>query len=147
MPIYKSGDMWSVLSEVDYYLVTTNSTINKNGSLVMGAGIAKQAKCLFPGIDKDAGIAVSEFPYPRKYGLLMSDTKIGLFQVKYHWSEKANLNLIRFSTGMLMQHIKDNPGKTYALNYPGIGFGGLSVYEVKPVIGVLPNNIQIWSYE
>jgi hypothetical protein len=44
------GDLWN--SGCDYTAVTTNSIIKKNGTLVMGAGVAKQASLRYPGLPR-----------------------------------------------------------------------------------------------
>ena len=90
MPIYKTGDMWSAFEEVDLFLITTNSTLTRNGALVMGAGIAKQAKQRFPGIEKAFGTAVqSNCGNFGEYNLLVSPrwptAKLGAFQTKMDW--------------------------------------------------------------
>ena len=40
MPIFKTGNMWTAFDETALFLLTTNSTVKRNGALVMGRGIA-----------------------------------------------------------------------------------------------------------
>lgn len=47
--------MWSAYDDADLFLITTNSTLKKNGALLMGRGIARQARDLFPGLDLALG--------------------------------------------------------------------------------------------
>jgi len=145
MPTYRVGDMWDVLDDVDYFLITTNSTLRKDGALVMGAGIARQCRDAYPGVDKQMGRAVSEICSSGGFYGVILGTKLGMFQVKYHWASKADLNLITASTILLHETARANPHKTFALNFPGIGNGGLPVEQVKPIVDTLPENIQIWS--
>jgi hypothetical protein len=51
MPQQQQGDMWSVYQEADLFLITTNATLKRNGALVIGRGIARQARDRFPGLD------------------------------------------------------------------------------------------------
>jgi len=100
--ILEYGDMWSVWSETYLFLITANSFVKRNGCLVMGAGIARQARDRFPGLDATLGQAIRETcGHPSigsgrrlgEYGLLISPrwpaSRLGLFQVKYHWSTEA----------------------------------------------------------
>lgn len=48
MPRFCQGDMWSVYDDADLFLITTNSTLKKNGALAMGRGIAQQARAASP---------------------------------------------------------------------------------------------------
>lgn len=43
--------MWTAYDDADLFLITTNSTLKKNGVLVMGRGIARQACDRCPGLD------------------------------------------------------------------------------------------------
>ena len=56
----RQGDMWSVFSEADLFLITANATLTLQGKLVMGTGIAKEARDRFPGLDQALGKAVLE---------------------------------------------------------------------------------------
>ncbi len=51
MPQFCRGDMWTAYDDADLFLITTNSTLKKNGVLVMGRGIARQACDRCPGLD------------------------------------------------------------------------------------------------
>jgi len=147
MPVFKTGDMWSVFDEVDYFIITTNAVIKKNGAVVMGAGIAKQVRDKYPGIDVDIGRGIKAIRNTQnQYGLIVGN-KIGVFQVKYHFKDTANLGLISQSVKELAAHANANPDKTYALNYPGIGNGGLKRWVVEPLLADLPDNVQIWTFE
>lgn len=154
MPVYKQGDMWQAFNSVQFFAITTNATIKKDQSLVMGAGIAKQAAQRFPRLpytlahavlnnlkhyersDRYYGV-VSE-PYPH-----LNDTTVLAFQVKYDWYNDASLELIRWSCEDLMGLVGDD---SCALNFPGIGKGKLSRGDVKSIIDVLPNNFEVWEY-
>ena len=148
MPKYQKGDMWDAWDSADLFLITTNGAIKRNGALVMGKGIALQAKQRFPGIDMALGKQVSE-----KYGeyfLLVSPDfprkKFGCFQVKYDWQTKASLNLIEKSTNCLIDFL-DNYGDDLRvhLNFPGIGAGKLDRQKVLNIIEKLPDNVTIWE--
>ena len=152
MPTYEKGDMWSVLATTDLFAITTNSCIKRNGALVMGRGIAKVVRDRWPGIDIAAGNMITNTVGSMgKYGLLVSpgwpDKKLGLFQVKFMYSDQADCDLIDFSVTKLLEWQNAHPGKRVDLNFPGIGNGGLSIDVVKPIVDALPKNIHIWTFK
>lgn len=146
----KVGDMWSVWNESDLFLITTNSTIKSDGSLVMGAGIAKEARDRFPGLDLIAGNLINKTcGNLGTYHLLLSpdwpNKKLGLFQVKLHYSSNADLKLIQGSVDKLTELALQYKGAKINMNYPGIGNGGLARSKVEKIIMTLPDNITVWE--
>jgi hypothetical protein len=43
--------------------------------------------------------------------------------------------------------IYEAKGNKIAMNFPGIGWGGLNRLEVLPIISSLPDNVEIWEYD
>jgi hypothetical protein len=143
--------MWSAYDEADLFLITTNSTI-ANGRLVMGAGIAREARDRFPGLDKAmADILMPWCGHLGSYYLLISREwparKLGGFQTKTNCQLPANITLIRNATRGLLWWATYHPDKQVHLNFPGIGSGGLSSHVVMPYITQLPDNVTIWQKE
>ena len=140
--------MWTVFDEVNLFCITTNAALTKQSALVMGAGIARQARDRFPGLDLKFGQVIAKLEQP--YGLLvLADypaEKVAAFQVKQHFRQNANLSLIEKSTEMLMGWCSAHPDATVALNFPGIGHGKLDKGEVLPIIEKLPDQVQVWKY-
>lgn len=151
MRVHK-GDMWSVFDEADLFCITTNSTLSTRDHLVMGAGIAKQAKERFPDLPRRAGLAILNAPNPTMYGLIVSPKwkeegkKIALFQTKIHWSHIASLEIIAMSTAKLKTLAEANPTAKIHLNFPGIGLGRLDPLNVATIIRMLPDNVSVWRY-
>jgi hypothetical protein len=149
--ILMKGDMWSAWDEADLFLITTNSTLRQSGHLVMGRGVARQARDRFPGLDLSLGDQIATgCGSGGVYGLLVSPrwprAKLGAFQVKRHWAHPAELGLIWLSVNSLIRWDMGYPGHTIHLNFPGIGNGGLSADEVMPLIEALPNNVYVWRF-
>jgi len=151
MPQFRTGDMWSSYDEADLLLITTNATITSRGALVMGRGIARQAKERFPGLDIALGRHIQAI-YGNQgiYGLLVSPrwpvAKLGAFQVKRHYNQPASLELIRHSTAALCAWCTEHPDAQVALNFPGIGNGRLRRQDVLPIIAQLPAQVTVWEY-
>lgn len=151
MPIFKTGNMWTAFDETALFLLTTNSTVKRNGALVMGRGIARQARDRFPGLDAALGKRIKNVCGSQgQYGLLVSPrwpkAKLGAFQVKRHYSQPASLDLIRQSTAALCAWCAKHPAATVAVNFPGIGNGRLRREDVLPIIMQLPDQVTIWEY-
>ena len=122
--IIKSGNMWSVWQQADLFFITTNSTIDTRGNLVIGAGIARQARDRFPGIAALWGKLIA--PIPTDYHLLISPSwqtgkKLAAFQTKRHWRQDSPLGLIIASTAKLHEFAIANPQAKIKLPFPGIG--------------------------
>ena len=54
------GDIFTDFVQPDAIVITTNGDINTAGGLIMGAGIAKDARARFPGLDVALGTLVKE---------------------------------------------------------------------------------------
>ncbi len=163
--ILRHGDMWSAWNQADLFLITTNSSTRTDGHLVMGAGIARQARDRFPGLDarlgrviKDMSTVSVQFAHRGRtynswvvpYYLLVSPdwprAKIGLFQVKGRFNAPADPGLIKHSTEMLCQWCNEHPEAQVHLNFPGIGNGRLEPGDVLPLINELPDSVHVWQY-
>jgi hypothetical protein len=127
-------------------LITTNSYVAQGGKLVMGRGVALQATEMYPGIAYRYGKLI---PHLGRYGVMfLADPEYrewpGLFQVKYHFKQPADLELIKYSVECLKKQVLESPVKTvWALNYPGIGWGQRTEEEVLPLISELPDNVVV----
>jgi hypothetical protein len=151
---HETGNMWSAHPAngggADLFCITTNSFIRNDGSLVMGAGIARQARDKMPGLAQNAGDKIKEAcRHLGEYGTLLPDTSscLALFQVKTHWKNKADTQLIAQSAADLSSHLQDyGPDYEVHVNYPGIGNGGLDRGDVAPIVTAWPSNVHVWTY-
>lgn len=152
--ILETGNMWQMWGKTDLFCITTNSTVTKDGRLVMGRGIAQEARDTIRGLDERLGRMVG-YSY-RPYSLLILNDlvrertlqeKFGAFQVKYSFSQPAETNIIAASAACLFLHICKNPNIRVDLNFPGVGYGNLPVCEVWPIVSKLPDNVHVWCDE
>jgi hypothetical protein len=158
MILIEHRDMFTEeLHQADLLLVTGNSFMKHDGRLVMGAGAAKQLRSYISSslfhydLEKHFGAALSVLfsnPHLCTYGIMYDCIKenaplFGVFQTKYHWKDKACLSLIELSTHILS--IISAQFMRIAVNFPGIGSGGLHEDDVFPIISQLPNNVYIYK--
>ena len=126
------GNIWEYPS--DYKCITINGALRKNGTGVMGAGIALEAKLRYPDVEKTLGEHIKE--NNGKVRLCMLGHGLIGFPTKYHFMERnSNLNLIKKSARELNQLKKLLPKKTtIALTRPGCRNGHLKWKVVKPIL-------------
>lgn len=153
-PKFSSFDLWE--SKADLIAVTTNGTI-KQGGLVMGKGAAGEAN------DRASDLGL-DLPRSVAFGLrgdILGDSILygfypfhaprfnywlGLFQTKLDYRQPSTLALIGYSVMRLkffLEYTKQHTGYTVALNFPGIGAGGLDVASVFPLLLDLPGSVTI----
>lgn len=143
------GNIWDHIEDYDAIVITTNGYVKKNGELVMGRGIALDAKNRYPGLAKWAGtlvqhwgaegIFVFEDPNWEYKGYIIN------FPVKPAygpngepgWRVKADIDMIERSAKELTDTINKSWKNTITkiiMPRPGCGNGGLRWEQVKPVI-------------
>ena len=148
----KRGDMFAE-SKADLILFTANGVVKRDGSLVMGAGAAKQAARLYPELPALLGRALRQRFRPGPGGVyryhLAYSSKLGAgaFQTKLHYRDPSPLELVRASAEVLAEDARRNPGRRYAVNLPGTGLGGLEAGVVLEVLEELWRDlpIEVWS--
>lgn len=149
------GNLWDQEGKSDLLLVTSNSYIRKDGTLVMGRGAALEASKRYPKVPELAGKHIKH--YARHLGeyLLITKTsgpsllfewpeRFGLFQVKRHFRDAADPELIRRSTTALIHLIRSSEIRRIDMNFPGIGLGGLPMNKVLPIVEDLPDCVTLW---
>lgn len=136
--------MWDAFGE-GIFMITTNPIIRKDGAVVMGRGIALEAKTRFPQLPYDFGNSLSRHgdrgvDYIGEY----DHVPIYYFMVKDHWAAMAYTARIQFSVNRILRE----PylcHRRIDLNFPGIGNGGLTMREVLPIVTQLPDNVHVWE--
>jgi hypothetical protein len=133
-----------------YLFITGNSYVTTKGDLVMGRGAALELATRLPILKSNFGYMIQTgCGHLGRYGLLVCPSyKVGdigvsrwygVFQVKRHFKSIAELDLIKYSTELL-----GRIQEPISINFPGIGYGGLKVEEVFPIIQSLNDNITVY---
>jgi len=142
--IYQTGNLLEQIQSYNYILCTTNSFIKKDESLVMGRGFAKDIRDMYNGIDGIFGNLISSTcGHLERYGVLFYG-HLGIFQVKYGYMNSADIELVKYSTEMLINIANRQPNKLFGMNCPAIGNGKMHITIVDPIISELPDNVHIW---
>jgi hypothetical protein len=128
------GDIWKYWKNDAIIVIPTNGCVKKDGSLVMGRGLALQAKVYIHNIEFILGDFVKINGNIINY---VRDANIIAFPVKHNWWEKADLKLIKQSCIQLNKILKSeyNPKIIpVALPKVGCGNGQLSWKDVEPIL-------------
>lgn len=133
------GNLWDAPD--DYKIITTNGMVARSGELVMGKGVALDAKLKYPALPKLLG------SYVKAYGnipMIIHDYNLMTFPTKNHWMDKSDLELIKMSAIKVYNMLPREA--TAALVRPGCGHGGLNWADVKPMIeNILDNRFTVYS--
>ena len=133
--ILKKGDIFEDEHILDFVCIKTNSILNKNGELVMGAGVAKRAKDLHKELPKLFGEAIkSKNAISGFYGMLLVKDKYVAFQTKVHWKDKSPIDIVKRSISMLGRTAIKYKYNRFGLPFPAINNGGLTVDMVLPYL-------------
>lgn len=118
--------------------IFTNGVLKPNGDLVMGAGMAKQAKDIFPELPSVLGKQIKiGGNHVYQYKQILS------FPTKNHFKEKSDLELIKRSYLELSIIARLNKNLNYYLALPGTGLGQIpkeTIINLRDSLN-LPNNI------
>lgn len=157
--ILERGDMFSMWGNTDLFVLTTNPIRREDGAVVMGRGIALEAKNRYPALPYDFGRRLSQAEGIQRYDDALFPVDIGVigqygkqsvgwFMVKDHWRENAKLEIIQRSAKLLTGWANGvaRPFRRIDLNFPGIGNGKLKREDVLPIIEQLPDNVHVWEY-
>jgi len=129
------GNFWSVAHEYELILITTNGIVKQDGTLVMGAGMAKQAADRFTFLPKLFGFGVKRsgniplFVNLKEYNFL-----IGSFPTKNHFKDDSDINLIKQSAANILSQVNTRGINKILTTRPGCGLGRLNWTDVKTVL-------------
>ncbi len=127
----KTGNIWTDHNAGKWIVITTNGTIKKDGSAVMGRGVASEANIIFGDISKKLGGSLKTFG---NTVFCFDEYKLFTFPVKHQWSDIADIKLIEESIKELVDIVNHlNINEIYMVR-PGCGNGQLEWKNVKSVI-------------
>lgn len=127
------------------YMFTANSTLNKQGKLVMGAGNAKAVRDLYKNIDTQFGKVIEDQEvFGVKFVQYYNLQWIGAFQTKIHWQNESPLDVVENSVKHLKHVAERRPSWTFHLPCPAISHGKRSLQEILPLLECLPDNVIIY---
>ena len=126
-------DIWwqQTTYEGSVVLVTTNGIRNQDGCLVMGKGIALQAKLRYRGIDRKLGGLVKIYGNLPHY---LPSNQIISFPTKNHWKDNSDIDLIKKSAKITLDLVNLYEIPQIYLPKVGCGNGNLKWEDVEKVL-------------
>ena len=131
----------------------------------MGRGLALDVKTRYPNVPKLMAESIGTPRFRRGdaasnahnmawsiYGVRIipyeaANGYLGVFQVKRHFKDKAELALIGHSVLCLQEAIRLRDIERVDINMPGVGYGRLKREHVLPIIKELPDVVHVWEFE
>lgn len=136
-------NIWDKHERGEWVCITTNGFLKKDGSAVMGRGVAQQAAGRHPVLPFWLGQQI------RDHGNQVhvhAGKRMVFFPVKHKWYEKADLDLIATSAKQLESFMEVYDISKIYLPRPGCGNGQLTWEEVKPVIEFLDDSVVVVKF-
>jgi hypothetical protein len=125
MPV--GTDVWELHGDGFWVLVPTNMRRKKDGSAVMGAGLARDATHRYPDLAARYGRALGDgrpFTSFPSYRLLLGPTKDD-------WRPLAKMQLVEELLDGAARWCRAHQGEALAVAVPGCGHGGLGYGPVR----------------
>lgn len=120
--ILEKGNILDITNAPIY--IPTNLALRKDGSAVMGAGLAKKARDMCPTLEAILGQRIREGHDCTTH----LHSNVYAFPTKYDWRDKSDLKLVEKSA---YEARKLTPEGGCFPAWPGCGLGGLPVQEVS----------------
>jgi len=125
------GDIWSFWQSRQWVAITTNGIVKKDGTAVMGKGIALQAAQRFPDLPKQLALKIKSMG---NCVFIFPEYRVATFPTKTDWKNNSDLLLIGDSCRQLRQLLFIHSIEKIFLPRPGCENGGLLWKDVKPVL-------------
>jgi len=145
------GNILDYINRVDAVCVTTNSVIKRDGTAVMGAGVAKSFALKYPMLPKALADNIKTYGNVTNYlpTPVTQKAQILSLPTKAHWKNNSDIKLIEQSLKRLVEITDKENYKYVLLVRPGCSNGGLNwETDVKPLCKKLLNDrFYIISYK
>ena len=140
------GNIWKLAKALDWVVVPTSISWRRDGTAVMGRGVAKQAADRWPGLTVDYGeqcmLRGASTPVLAHRPRGLNPKNLLLFPVKpldssaphLSWKQPASLELIQRSLRQLYAMLPELHGGSIYIPDVGCGNGLLPVVVVRPYI-------------
>jgi hypothetical protein len=144
MAQYKTGEMFD---HPGIHIVTGNSFISEDGSLVMSMGAGLALKNRYPDLPKVFGTMLKGFcGHLGKYGLLLFGGN-GILQTRRDIHGTMEPDLIKYGLKILFSVAAGSPDLIFHLAHPGLSLHKISIPEIDKLLNSLPENVWIWTKE
>lgn len=145
------GNLWDYYGKAPHVCcIPINQTIKKNGRLVMGRGVAAQAKHRFRNLDLDVAVqfrrqATYVFWVRPRVSDGHPNRNLLMVVTKNRWWQPTTASLLTSMLVELRQFAEANPFMTFILPRPGCGNGGMDWPYVRELMitSRIPDNVWV----
>lgn len=139
------GDMMSVFDKVDHFIICVGSKLRSGtNELIMLNGLAGALGLKYPTLKVKMGAWIAgECGSEGEFYLRVSG-KVGMLQHYQLPRQGVSISILSTALRLLADEAEANPGKQYALEWPGTAQIETLVDEM---IQRLPANVQVWRPE
>lgn len=137
---FTTGNIWRdfEFSMSEFIVIPINKVVDKNGDLVMGAGLARNCKSIWRErkIEAELGSLMRAFDF-KKNVFFLKVPKVIAFATKEHWRDKSNSKIIKKSLLELKSILLNEEfelNEVVRMPKIGCGLGGMNWPEVKKMI-------------
>lgn len=124
-------DIWDIWNSGYTICVCTNGFTKKNGSAVMGRGVALEASQRIPKLPFELGLLLKTFG---NIPFWFEKYKMVTFPTKHNWFENSNVSLIEQSCKDLKNLKYESKQNLIFLPMPGTGNGKSQTSDVMPIL-------------
>lgn len=139
------GDMMDVFDKVDHFIITVGSKLRDEcNELIMLNGLAGALGLKYPTLKVKMGAWIAgECGSGGEFYLRVSG-KVGMLQHSQAPRQGISISILSTGLRLLADEAEANPGKQYALEWPGTQ----QIEKlVNQMIERLPANVQVWRPE
>ena len=137
------GNIFQYIGKADAVCVTTNGVLKKDGSLVMGKGIALAFAKKYPRLPSILGGHVNRFGN-RAFRVKEDNIDIVSFPTKNNWRDTSDISLIKKSAKEIVEMADKFNWNKIILPRPGCSNGQLRWKDVKKEIeGILDDRFYV----
>lgn len=133
------GDLFEFRGQGNIIIIPTNGKYRYGSQIaIMGAGVAKQAAKVWPGLPQMLGRELAQHGnVVRRFAIksALGEELVWTFPTKDNWADDSKLGLIDKSAEALMRHLDEMP-ETHTVYLPrvGCGLGNLRWEDVEKVL-------------
>lgn len=123
------ADLWELWNEGRWAVIPTNTQRRRNGTAVMGGGLAADAAARFGDLEQRYGAALGA----HQTRLAVRDHRLLLAPTKDHWRDPSTLALVRASATAVASYARANNCRL-VVPALGCGLGGLDWADVEGLL-------------
>ena len=139
------GDMMDIFDKVDHFIICVGSKLRSDtNELIMLNGLAGALGLKYPTLKEKMGAWIAEECGSEGEFYLRVAGKVGILQHMQAPRQGVSISILSTGLRLLADEAEANPGKQYALEWPGTP---QIQHLADEMVQRLPSNVQVWRPE